>query len=84
MTTTRLLLSAGLLAAGLTACGGDPAQAPPAPLVEVPISAADSPSAYVTFVQAQAASGSETGEPLSLDSFALAPTTEADEPVALN
>ena len=86
MKTTRLLLSVGLLVGGLAACGGgsDTTQEPPLPVVEVPVSAAASPMAYAEFVKAQVASTSETEEPLSLDTFALAPTSEGDDLVTLN
>ena len=82
MKTTRLLLCALLGAAGLAACGGDPASAPPPPLTEVPATAAASPAAYTEFTQQQAPD--DTAEPLSLDTFAEAPASESDDPVALN
>jgi hypothetical protein len=82
MKTTRLLLCAFFGAAALAACGGDPSYVATPALTEVPASAAASPAAYTEFAQQQAAD--DTGEPLSLDSFAMAPTSESDDPVALN
>lgn len=84
MKAIHLVLSLGLLAAGMAACGGgDPAQMPaPAPLTQVPASAAASPEAYTEFARTQSAD--DTAEPLSLDLVATAPTSESSEPVALN
>jgi hypothetical protein len=85
MRTTRLLLCTLLGAAGLAACGGGDSTAdvtPPPPLTEVPVSAAASPGAYTTFALQQAAD--DTAEPLSLDTFAMAPASESDDPVVLD
>ncbi len=82
MKTTRLLLSTLLSVAGLAACGGDPSAITPPALTEVPVSAAATPAAYTEFAQQQAAN--DTAEPLSLDTFATAPSNESDDPVVLN
>ena len=83
MKTPRLLICLLLGAAGLAACGGDPASVTPPPvLTEVPAEAAATPAAYTQFVQQQAPS--DTAEPLSLDTFAMAPGNESDDPVVVN
>lgn len=82
MKTTRLLLCTLLSVAGLAACGGDPASVVTPALTEVPAAAAATPAAYTEFTQQQAAD--DTAEPLSLDTFAAAPTSETDDPVVLN
>jgi ABC-type glycerol-3-phosphate transport system substrate-binding protein len=82
MKTTRLLVCALLGAAGLAACGGDPASVATPALTEVPAASAATPAAYTEFAQQQAAD--DTAEPLSLDTFAEAPVSESDDPVALN
>ncbi len=82
MKTTQLLLCTLLSVAGLAACGGDPSAVAPPVLTEVPASAAATPAAYTEFVQQQAAD--DIAEPLSLDTFATAPTSESDDPVVLN
>jgi hypothetical protein len=84
MKTTRLLLCTLLSVGGLVACGGGggSSDAPPPALTEVPVSAAASPAAYTEFAGQQAAD--DTAEPLSLDTFAMAPSSETDDPAVLN
>lgn len=82
MKTTQLLVCALLGAVGLAACGGDPSHVTPPALTEVPESAAASTAAYTEFTRQQAAD--ETAEPLGLNNFAMAPTSESDDPVDLD
>ncbi len=82
----RVTLLASLASGGLLAgCGGDsnPAPAPPpAASNEVPASAAASDAALEAFAFGLAAS--DTAEPLMLDNIATLPTSESEEPIALN
>jgi len=76
----------GVLAAlFLAACGGggggDTAPPPPPPMTEVPASAANDDASWEAFAIAQAAT--ETGEPLQLDLVATVPSSETEEPIAL-
>lgn len=78
-------LSASVAAGGLLAgCGGDssPAPAPPAASDQVPTSAVASDTALEAFAIGQAPS--ETAEPLKLDNVTTFPTSETEEPIALN
>ncbi len=83
-TTVAMLLVAGLALAG---CGGGsspaepPAPSPAAATGDVPAEASASPAAYVGWMGKQAKD--ETREPLNVQGF-VPPTSETDEPVALN
>ena len=76
------LIGAGALAGlFLAACGGDsdsPAT-PPAPMTQVPASAAANDLALETFAFNLALT--ETGEPLGLDNITSLPTSETEDPV---
>lgn len=81
MRTLPLMLIAALVGAGLAACGGDPSNAGSSDTPgEVPASAAASNESYTQYVQAQPATD-ETSEPLGLNLFAEAPTSETASPV---
>lgn len=87
MKHTLRTLGACLLGAGLlAACGGGDDDGPvtAAPLIEVPVTAAASSTAYTQFVATQVLASSETAEPLSVSAFAMAPTSETDEPLPVN
>ncbi len=83
-TTLALLVVAGLALAG---CGGgsSPAEAPapsPAPATgDVPAEASASPAGFVGWMGKQAKD--DTKEPLNVQGF-VPPTSETDEPVALD
>ena len=77
-------VAAGSLVAG---CGGDsdatpPPPPPPAAMTEVPASAAASDAALEAFAIALAPT--ETGDPLLLDNITTLPSSETEEPIALN
>ncbi len=81
--TLATLLTAGVVLAG---CGGGssseaPAPAPSPAANEVPAEASASPAAYVSWMGKQAKD--DTKEPLAVQGF-VPPTSETDEPVALN
>lgn len=85
MLKTRFHAGAVALVAGalLSACGGGGgADDSPAPLTEVPDSALVSPSAYTEFARGLGAL--DTAEPLTLGRLEVAPTSETDEPAALD
>ncbi len=79
MRTLRPLVAAVVLTAGLAACGGDP-HGVVTPATEVPAAAAASSESYTEFAQNQPAEDN-TSEPLGLNLFAEAPTTETGSPV---
>lgn len=86
---TRIDLRAALaatLAAGLLAgCGGDsdsPVATAPAPVTQVPASAAANDAALEAFAIGQAQT--ETAEPLTLDLVTTFPSSETEEPIAVN
>ncbi len=81
-------VAAGSLLAG---CGGDsdmaaapppPPPPPPMTVTEVPASAAASDAALEAFAIALAPT--ETGDPLLLDNITTLPSSETEEPIALN
>lgn len=84
----KLLRAFGMSLAGaalLAACGGG-GSGGDTPVVEetaVPASAAETPAAYTAYAAARVNVASDSGEPLSLDAIASAPTSETDEPAAL-
>ncbi len=81
-------LAASVAAGGLVAgCGGDsdatpPPPPPPVAMTEVPASAAASDAALEAFAIALAPT--ETGDPLLLDNITTLPSSETEEPIALN
>ncbi len=85
--TRNLNLMAALVAGlALAGCGGGSSSEAPAPSPspaanEVPAEASASPAAYVTWMGKQAKD--DTKEPLAVQGF-VPPTSETDEPVALN
>lgn len=84
----RAALAVSLAAGGLLAgCGGDSSSAPPPPpppvsTTEVPATAAASDAALEAFAIGLAQS--ETTEPLLLDNITTLPSSETEEPIALN
>jgi hypothetical protein len=78
-------MAASLAASGLLAgCGGDssPPAPPPTAADQVPTSAVASDSALEAFAIGQAPS--ETAEPLKLDLVSTFPTSETEEPIAVD
>jgi hypothetical protein len=79
-------LAASVAAGGLVAgCGGDsspPPPPPPAPSNQMPTSAVASDAALEAFAIGQAPS--ETADPLLLDNVSTFPTSETEEPIAVN
>ena len=74
------LLAAGAVAATLlTACGGGGNDTPADP---VPDSALASPDGFTAW--AQSLPSNDASEPVNVDRLAMAPTSETEEPVALN
>jgi len=83
--TLRAALAASIAAGGLLAgCGGDDSTPVPPPVAadQVPASAAASDTALEAFAIAQAPS--ETAEPLKLDLVSTLPSSETEEPIAVN
>ncbi len=86
----RAAFVASLAAGGLLAgCGGDsdvaaapPPPPPPPAATEVPTSAVATDASFEAFAIGQARS--ETAEPLLLDNITTLPTSETEEPIALN
>ncbi|MBX3619702.1 MAG: hypothetical protein KF891_06915 [Rhizobacter sp.] len=81
--TTRLHLMAGALLAGvlLGACGGGGSDAPSTPDEGVPDSALMSSAGYTAWVRSLGPD--DSSEPLSLARLVDVPSSETDEPVAL-
>jgi len=69
------LIPCVVVAALLAACGGGGDDGSVEDTA-VPAAAADTPAAYTDFAVAQAATPSESAEPLSLDNLAMPPTSE--------
>ena len=86
--TLRAAFAATLAVGGLLAgCGGDSSTAaapppPPPPPTELPASATASDAALEAFAIALAPT--ETGDPLLLDNVTTLPSSETEEPIALN
>ena len=83
-TPLRAALAASLAAGLLAGCGGDDDSpvTPPAAATQVPASATASSTSLEAFALAQ--TPSETAEPLGLDLVTTFPTSESEEPIAVN
>lgn len=84
----KLLQAFGMALAGaglMAGCGGGGGGASDEVPVEtaVPASAAATPAAYTEYAAARVNVASDSGEPLGLDAITGVPTSETDEPVAL-
>jgi hypothetical protein len=76
------LIAGVVVTALLVACGGGGGGS--ADDNSVPATATESTAAYTDFTVALAATPSESADPLNLDSVAMPPTSETDDPVPLN
>jgi hypothetical protein len=76
---------ATLMLGGCFDSDDDETPLPPAAVTEVPASAGTSSAAFTTYVNGTlVAMTSETTEPLGVANLPTAPTSETDEPVAVN